>query len=416
MPPQADGLATPRHSTATLAARLAAIGRVVARLPIVRAMDDAPGFVAPIWFQRRLPVNAGTLVAWIAADLALVAVLSVGLVSLSRTAQLAANQRPARALAVATAAPPLTIASAASPHPPLRIAGSGRAVAPGLELPSSGVAAIASVDDAATDGLSHPAALLSTATPVDPPTPIPAQAATTPEPAALNLIAVAQPAASATPTLAPVTSLPTATAEPTSTEISTETPTAVATETIASTPTATDTAPPTETASPTPTETPTRTPVPLVVSTWTPTLPGAPGWYGYGACALHEQTGPVGGNPLIWPADSHTVSGYVYSGWHPGIDVSAVYGDPIYAIDSGVVVYSGWNDTGYGTFLIIDHGDGLWSAYAHLSQTLVGCLDPVAQGQLIGLAGATGNAMGAHLHFEIFQTGIGQINPWPRLP
>ncbi len=149
---------------------------------------------------------------------------------------------------------------------------------------------------------------------------------------------------------------------------------------------------------------------------WTPKLPGAPGWFGPGACALHELTAPIGTQNLVWPADSHSVSGYTYSAWHPGIDVTALYGTPIYAIDAGVVVYAGWNYTGYGNFVIIDHGDGQWSAYAHLSQNLATCSAAVTQGQLIGFAGATGNATGSHLHFEIFQTGLGQINPWPRLP
>lgn len=154
----------------------------------------------------------------------------------------------------------------------------------------------------------------------------------------------------------------------------------------------------------------------LTPRTWVPALPAAPGWSEGGLCALHDITGPVGANNLIWPADSHSVSGYSYSGWHFGIDVTAPYGAPIYATDSGVVVVAGWNNSGYGTFLVVDHGNGLWSAYAHLSQVVVGCLESVMQGQLIGMAGATGYASGSHLHFELYQTGQGQINPWPRLP
>lgn len=161
-------------------------------------------------------------------------------------------------------------------------------------------------------------------------------------------------------------------------------------------------------------EAPAAPPAPPPV--WTPTLPGAPGWFGPGACAQHELAAPIGAQTLVWPADSHSVSGYTYSVWHPGIDVTALYGTPIYAIDTGVVAYAGWNDAGYGNFVIVDHGDGQWSAYAHLSQVLVKCSAAVTQGQLIGLAGATGNATGSHLHFEIFQAGVGQINPWPRLP
>ncbi len=161
-------------------------------------------------------------------------------------------------------------------------------------------------------------------------------------------------------------------------------------------------------------EAPAEPPAPPPV--WTPKVPGAPGWYGPGACVQSELAAPIGTRHLTWPAGSHTVSGYTYSAWHPGIDVTALYGTPIYAIDTGVVVYAGWNYTGYGDFVIVDHGDGQWSAYAHLSQILVECSAILTQGQLIGLAGATGNATGSHLHFEVFETGLGQVNPWPRLP
>ncbi len=161
-------------------------------------------------------------------------------------------------------------------------------------------------------------------------------------------------------------------------------------------------------------EAPAEPPAPPPV--WTPKVPGAPGWSGPGACVQSELAAPIGTRHLTWPAGSHTVSGYTYSAWHPGIDVTALYGTPIYAIDTGVVVYAGWNYTGYGDFVIVDHGNGQWSAYAHLSQILVECSAILTQGQLIGLAGATGNATGSHLHFEVFETGLGQVNPWPRLP
>lgn len=65
---------------------------------------------------------------------------------------------------------------------------------------------------------------------------------------------------------------------------------------------------------------------------------------------------------------------------------------------------------------MIDHGTGWFSAYAHLSQFYVGRLDVVTQGQVIGASGSTGNSTGPHLHFESFQTGVGQINPWTVLP
>lgn len=361
------------------------------------------------WAGGLVPHTTVALAVWLAIDLALIAGLSLGLVALSQQAQ-----GPARSLAVATAAP-LALSASQSNKP------AGQAPAPlaSSEPARLALALIPVAAEARATATDHRPTLIAVN-----PTPTAASASRFVAPAATataapvaEALAMAVPTATESPTAdAPTeTEPPTLTPVPTDTaipETATATPTAAPTETLAPTPADTETPLPTEL----PTATPTRTPPPANLATWTPSLPGAPGWYGAGACALQEQTGPTGGNPLIWPADSHSLSGYIYSGWHPGIDITAYYGDPIYAIDSGVVVYSGWNDTGYGSFIIIDHGDGVWSAYAHLSQTAVGCLAPVLQGQLIGLAGATGNAAGTHLHFEIYQAGVGQINPWPRLP
>lgn len=77
---------------------------------------------------------------------------------------------------------------------------------------------------------------------------------------------------------------------------------------------------------------------------------------------------------------------------HPAIDIAAGLGTAVYAVDGGVVVYSGWNDWGYGNLLIIDHGNGWQSIYGHLSQLNVGCGEGVKQGQMVALAGSTGNS------------------------
>jgi len=379
--------------------------------------------VARVWVHRRptlwahlarrarclAPRSLRGLATWLAVDALVLAAAAWGLIGLSRGAD-AAARLDYRALAVVTAAPRLP-AEIQNPR-----AANGFAAA--LVRPVTAASQptptepTARPDVTATTTTAPPVARLMSPQPTTTATGAPVTVVDVPN----ELGAIAAGAALDTaprrvleitstlpqPTVEPVTATP-ASVDPTLTTTATETTQSLVTDTAP---------PPTETDTPTPT----RTAVPVILETWTPSLPGAPGWYGVGACALAEQTAPIGGNPLAWPADSHYLSGYAYSGWHPAIDVAATYGAPIYATDSGVVVYSGWNDTGYGTFLIIDHGDGLWSAYAHLSQTLVGCLQPVVQGQLIGTAGATGYAQGVHLHFELYQSGVGQVNPWSRLP
>ena len=97
--------------------------------------------------------------------------------------------------------------------------------------------------------------------------------------------------------------------------------------------------------------------------------------------------------------------------WHPGVDLAADRDTPIYAADTGVIVFSGWHRVGYGELLIIDHGNGWTTYYGHLSKRFVGCGDQVQAGQLISLMGATGNASGIHLHFEIRENDA-PLNPY----
>jgi murein DD-endopeptidase MepM/ murein hydrolase activator NlpD len=101
---------------------------------------------------------------------------------------------------------------------------------------------------------------------------------------------------------------------------------------------------------------------------------------------------------------------------HPGIDIAAWTGMPVYASDTGVVVYAGWNDSGYGNLVIIDHGNGWQTAYAHNSQINVRCGQTVYQGDVIALAGSTGRSTGPHIHFEMRSDLYGRVNPWLYLP
>ncbi len=137
---------------------------------------------------------------------------------------------------------------------------------------------------------------------------------------------------------------------------------------------------------------------------------------GSGAC--HPITGgAVGTGSFVYPTDRHFLSGFDYSTKtnHLGIDLAANLGDNIYAADGGVVVYAGANSYGYGNMVMIDHGTGFQSLYAHLSAIFVNCGDNVTQHQVIGAAGATGHASGPHLHFEV-RTATAVINPWDVLP
>jgi murein DD-endopeptidase MepM/ murein hydrolase activator NlpD len=144
--------------------------------------------------------------------------------------------------------------------------------------------------------------------------------------------------------------------------------------------------------------------------------PGVAKILGPGACgAVYD--GAVGTGSFAWPTPAHYLSGYDYNPGlgHPAIDIAGSMGTGISASDSGVVVYAGWNDWGYGNVIVIDHGNGWQTLYAHLSQVNVGCGQSVYQGNLIGRMGCTGNCSGPHLHFEV-RYGDGFVNPWNVLP
>ncbi len=95
-----------------------------------------------------------------------------------------------------------------------------------------------------------------------------------------------------------------------------------------------------------------------------------------------------------------------YRFFHPGIDFDGMTGYPIYPFAKGRIKEIQFSKTGYGNAILIDHGNGISSLYAHLSKILVKEEDEVTTDQKIGLMGATGRATGDHLHFEIRKDGV----------
>lgn len=113
------------------------------------------------------------------------------------------------------------------------------------------------------------------------------------------------------------------------------------------------------------------------------------------SCGARSGGGAYWSNPL---PNGTFVRGF-YAG-HSGIDIAAATGTPIYAANSGPVLYAGWNNWGYGNTVVIGHGP-YSTLYGHMSSRNVGCGQTVMVGQVIGFVGSTGNSSGPHLHFEI---------------
>ena len=127
----------------------------------------------------------------------------------------------------------------------------------------------------------------------------------------------------------------------------------------------------------------------------------------------------VGTGTYSWPTPGYTAitSGYgmrhhpvlKVNKLHTGMDIGVPYGVPIHAADSGTVIFSGWMGA-YGQAVVIDHGGGLSTLYAHQSTLLVSKGTAVSKGQVIGKVGSTGWSTGAHLHFEVRVNGT-PVNP-----
>jgi murein DD-endopeptidase MepM/ murein hydrolase activator NlpD len=136
-----------------------------------------------------------------------------------------------------------------------------------------------------------------------------------------------------------------------------------------------------------------------------------------------SQQGPSGSGALMWPTDvteitspygwrTHPIFGT--SRYHSGIDIGADYGDSVRAADSGVVIYADWMG-GYGKAVIVDHGNGMSTLYAHNSELLVGEGQRVRKGEVVSRVGSTGYSTGPHLHFEVRQNGS-PVSPMEYLP
>ena len=134
---------------------------------------------------------------------------------------------------------------------------------------------------------------------------------------------------------------------------------------------------------------------------------------GPGACS-GTYDGVIGTGNFTWPVSRHLLSGYDFDAAanHYAVDMAGEEGDPVMAADNGVVVYAGWNDWGYGEMVVIDHGEGWQTLYAHLSTVDVACGDEVYRGDKLGTVGNTGTSSGAHLHFEMRSDKFGRVNPW----
>lgn len=121
--------------------------------------------------------------------------------------------------------------------------------------------------------------------------------------------------------------------------------------------------------------------------------------------------------PSIWPTSGEITSGFGYRnspwGWsrefHPGVDIANSWGTPVLAAADGVVISAGW-EGGYGNMVLIDHGNGMQTAYAHNSSIRVAVGQRVSKGEQIADMGSTGASTGPHVHYEVRINGE-RVNP-----
>jgi len=125
------------------------------------------------------------------------------------------------------------------------------------------------------------------------------------------------------------------------------------------------------------------------------------------------KNAPVGSGRFMWPVVGYWSRGF--SRYHYGIDIANSIGTPIYAADDGYVLLAGQDTWGYGLQIVIDHGNGFRTRYAHLSKILVKAGQAVKRGEKIALMGNTGRSTGPHLHFEIIKNGV-PVDPTLHLP
>ena len=118
----------------------------------------------------------------------------------------------------------------------------------------------------------------------------------------------------------------------------------------------------------------------------------------------------IGSGFFIWPvSNGSNITQYYWYG-HPGLDIGLPEGTPVFATDDGTVTFAGWNIYCYGNLVVINHGNGYETFYAHLSAVNVFPGQVVNKGQVIGAVGNTGCSSGSHLHYEIRQNTV-RVDP-----
>lgn len=116
---------------------------------------------------------------------------------------------------------------------------------------------------------------------------------------------------------------------------------------------------------------------------------------------------------FVMPVDGHISQGY--SAWHRANDIAAPLGSDVRPVGTGIVAFAGFMSDGHGNTVIVDHGDGLKSSYAHLGKIHVGVGNAVQSGIAVGTIGLTGRTTGPHVHFEVFDNDI-TVDPQTILP
>jgi len=145
--------------------------------------------------------------------------------------------------------------------------------------------------------------------------------------------------------------------------------------------------------------------------------PGVAPWHRE---AVLGEMGPNDGMPIGMPVPGVITSRFgelapeLRRGPHTGVDIAAPMGAPVRATAAGSVLLVGYEEEGYGLYVVIEHGGGLATLYAHLQTVSVRRGDRVRQGQVIGQLGSSGKSTGPHLHYEVRLHGR-PIDPWPYL-
>ncbi len=133
---------------------------------------------------------------------------------------------------------------------------------------------------------------------------------------------------------------------------------------------------------------------------------------------VEEHINRLAATPSIWPAAGRFTSGFgvrrdpfnpYVSRFHQGVDIAGYFGTPVVATGDGTIVSSGYQ-SGWGNLVIINHGYGLSTYYAHLSRFAQQPGTLVSRGQVIGYMGSTGRSTGVHLHYEVHVNGVA-VNP-----